>query len=87
MEYMRHFKFDMVQFDRDYVGKLEDKASNAMLSSLIRMSKELGIETVAKWVDKTSQKETLERMGIDYLQGFIIAKPLSEEDLVNRYNS
>jgi len=87
MEYMRHFKFDMIQFDRDFVGKLDDKASRAMLESLIRMSKELEIETVAKWVDKPEQKQILENMGVDYLQGFIVARPLSEEQLIQTYNA
>jgi len=53
---MKHFKFDLVQFDRDYVTKLNDKNTLAMLSSLIQMSKDLEIITVAKWVDKESQK-------------------------------
>ena len=86
MEYMRHFKFDMVQFDRDYVGHLDDQNSHAMLQSLVTMSKDLGITTVAKWVDKEGQKQKLIAMGIDYLQGFGIGRPLSEEKLINAYN-
>jgi len=86
MEYMKHFKFDMVQFDRDYVSNLEDDTNIAMLSSLVTMSKDLHILTVAKWVDKASQKDKLISLGIDYLQGFGINKPISEETLINRYN-
>lgn len=86
MEYMKHFSFDMIQFDRDYVTKLTDKTTMAMLNSLIKMSKELGIITVAKWVDKEEQKEKLKSLGIDYLQGFGIAKPIDEYQLIEQYN-
>ena len=86
MEYMKHFKFDMVQFDRDYVTNLHDKTSYAMLESLSRMSKDLHITTVAKWVDKDTQKEKLKALGIDYLQGFGISKPITETELIDRYN-
>ena len=86
MEYMRHFKFDMVQFDRDYVSHLDDQNSYAILKSMVEMSRSLHILTVAKWVDKEDQKQKLIEMGIDYLQGFGIAKPLSEEQLINTYN-
>ncbi len=86
MEYMRRFKFDMVQFDRDYVNRLEDPNSMAMLKSLIDMSRTLHISTIAKWVDKESQKKKLIAMGVDYLQGFGIAATLSEEELINKYN-
>ena len=86
MEYMRHFKFDMVQFDRDYVGSLHDRNSLAMLQSMIDMSRSLHITTVAKWVDKEDQKQKLIAMGIDYLQGFGIARPLTETQLIDQYN-
>ena len=86
MEYMKHFKFDMVQFDRDYVTHLEDNTTYAMLNSLIKMSKDLQIQTVAKWVDNEEQKKKLRALGINYIQGFGVSKPLNETDLINRYN-
>jgi len=86
MEYMKHFKFDVVQFDRDYVTNLEDKTTHAMLHSLINMAKELQVQTVAKWVDNEAQKEDLKQLGIDYIQGFGVSKPIDEEKLINRYN-
>ena len=86
MEYMKHFHFDIVQFDRDYVTKLEDANTYAMLSSMVTMSKNLNIITVAKWVDKDTQKSKLKALGIDYMQGFGISKPLTETTLIERYN-
>ena len=86
MEYMKHFKFDMVQFDRDYVTHLEDQTTRAMLHSLINMAKELQVQTVAKWVDNEKQKKKLKKFGIDYIQGFGVSKPINEETLINTYN-
>ncbi|AKF24176.1 hypothetical protein YH65_01255 [Sulfurovum lithotrophicum] len=86
MEYMKHFHFDIVQFDRDYVSKLEDANTHAMLSSLVSMSKSLNITTVAKWVDSEAQKKELIALGIDYLQGFGIGKPVTEQQLIQIYN-
>ena len=86
MEYMKHFKFDMVQFDRDYVTNLEDETTYAMLHSLITMSKKLQIQTIAKWVDNEAQQKKLKELGIDYIQGFGVSKPITEEALILRYN-
>ena len=86
MEYMKHFKFDMVQFDRDYVTDLENETTYAMLHSLIKMSKDLQVRTVAKWVDNEIQKKKLRALGINYIQGFGVGKPLHEDALINRYN-
>ncbi len=86
MEYIKHFKFDMVQFDRDYVNKIDDTARYAMLRSLVTMAQSLGTLTVAKWVDNDKQKEKLESLGIDYLQGYGIGSILSEEALIAQHN-
>ena len=86
MEYMKHFRFDMVQFDREYVTKLGNQTTNEMLHSLITMSKNLGITTIAKWVDNDEQKNRLKKLGIDYVQGFGIGKVISEKELINKYN-
>ena len=86
MEYLKHFRFDMIQFDRDYVTHLEDSTTHAMLNSLITMSKELKVQTIAKWVDNDEQKNKLRLLGIDYIQGFGVSKALNERDIINRYN-
>jgi EAL domain-containing protein (putative c-di-GMP-specific phosphodiesterase class I)/GGDEF domain-containing protein len=87
MEYMKHFKFDVVQFDRDFVTRLDDQNSLSILKSLIEMSKGLNITTVAKWVDKEEQKRILKDLGIDYLQGFGVGKQLTETQLIQKYNT
>ncbi len=86
MEYMKHFRFDMVQFDREYVTKLDRDNTKEMLKSLITMSKNLGITTVAKWVDNDEQKKRLKNLGIDYVQGFGVGKAISEKELINIFN-
>lgn len=86
MEYMKHFHFDILQFDRDYVTNLNDVNTRAMLSSMITMAKNLNITTVAKWVDNDLQKKELAALGIDYLQGFGIGKPITEKQLIEKYN-
>jgi EAL domain-containing protein (putative c-di-GMP-specific phosphodiesterase class I) len=50
------------------------------------MSKDLQVKTVAKWVDNDVQKKKLRVLGINYIQGFGVGKPLTEESLINRYN-
>ncbi len=86
MEYIKHFQFDRVQFDRDFVPKLDDPNTLLILKSLIDISKGLHITTVAKWVDKEEQKQKLIELGVDYLQGFGIGKYLTEDQLIQNYN-
>lgn len=82
MDYLRHFNFDMIQFDRDYTQNIYDDRTGSILWSMIEMSKKNSILTVAKWVDKKEQKELLETFKIDYIQGFAVHKPLSEDEFL-----
>ncbi|NOR55697.1 MAG: EAL domain-containing protein, partial [Sulfurovum sp.] len=68
------------------VTDLEDKTTYAMLQSLIHMSQELEVKTVAKWVDNEKQKSTLRNLSIDYIQGFGVSTAIDENTLINQYN-
>ncbi|MDD5360127.1 MAG: EAL domain-containing protein [Sulfurovaceae bacterium] len=84
MDYLRHFNFDMIQFDRDYTQNIYDDKTSSILSSMVEMSKKNSIITIAKWVDKKEQKELLEAFDIDYIQGFEVHKPLYEDEFLNK---
>jgi EAL domain-containing protein (putative c-di-GMP-specific phosphodiesterase class I) len=45
------------------------------------MAKAIGISTVAEGVEATEMLEILKDMGIDYFQGYAIAKPMPFEEL------
>lgn len=82
MDYLKHFKFDIIQFDREYTQNLYDDKMSSILWSIIEMAKKNSIITMAKWVDKNEQKELLEMFNIDYIQGFTVHKPIYEDELL-----
>jgi EAL domain-containing protein (putative c-di-GMP-specific phosphodiesterase class I)/GGDEF domain-containing protein len=86
MEYLRHFPFDMIQFDREYTFDLKDGKSLPMLRSFIGMAHEMQMLTGAKWVDSPEKVAILRELGIDYIQGFAAGRVLEEEAFVARYN-
>jgi len=86
MEYIRHFPFDMIQFDREYTFDLEEGKSLSILRSFISMAKEMRILTAAKWVDSQDKVERLRELGVDYIQGFAAGKLLREEEFITLHN-
>lgn len=82
IDYMKYFRFDMVQFDRDYVVYLDDTHRQTLLKSMIEMSNELNITTVGKWVDTQEQKTKLAKLKLDYLQGFAIGMHITQDELL-----
>lgn len=86
-EYMKHFKFDMIQLDRDFIIDIGKNDSKTMLNAILDIAKSNGITTVAKWVDKPEQKDTLKELGIDYIQGYMVHKPLFESEIITKYET
>ncbi|MEA1880624.1 MAG: EAL domain-containing protein, partial [Campylobacterota bacterium] len=84
MLYMKEFHFDMLQLDKDYTTKIDDHNYATVLQSLLAMAKDLQIVSIAKWVDTQEQKEKLTSLGVDYLQGFGIAKPIGYDTLLKQ---
>jgi len=86
MEYIKHFSFDIVQFDREYISDIDDKKHLSIFTSLVKMVKELDIVTIAKWVDNQKTIDRLKEIDIDYIQGFSVGKVLREDELIAIYN-
>ena len=57
----------------------------AMVKSINEVGHSMGIKTIAEYVENDEIIEVLLELGIDYLQGYGIAKPrpLSEYPLIN----
>ena len=46
-----------------------------MVRSINELGQLLGKETIAKFVETTGLAEELKRMGVNYIQGYALAKP------------
>ncbi|HEY4968319.1 MAG TPA: EAL domain-containing protein, partial [Steroidobacteraceae bacterium] len=54
-----------------------DKVARAMISAIVRMAGDLGIQTVAESVELDAELEAVRTLGVDYAQGFLLGKPRS----------
>ena len=47
-----------------------------MVEAISKVGRALGIATIAEWVESEAVLDELRRIGVDYAQGFHIARPL-----------
>lgn len=72
-------KPDFIKIDRDFVRDVDnDSAKRVLVESIIAYSAKRGIKVVAVGVETSGEMKALIEMGVDYLQGFYIAKPDAE---------
>lgn len=72
---------DIIKIDKEFLSETFDsQKGKKIINSIIRMSKELNLETVAEGIETKEQAEALKSMGCDVAQGFYFAKPMKPED-------
>jgi len=66
-----------LKIDGSFVRQSGDgKKSDAILQSTITLGRSLGLDLVAEGVETHEQLDNLENMGVDIVQGYLIAKPM-----------
>ena len=72
------FPVDTMKLDQTFFrsSKPNNKRFEAVISSIISMARALSMKTVAEGVEEREQVELLKRLGCDYVQGYVFAKPM-----------
>jgi len=81
LSYLHRFPFDKIKIDRCFIKDLpDDKGSVATIKAVIGIAKAREIATTAEGVETQEQREILNALGCDQIQGFLIsaARPASE---------
>ena len=80
---LREIAFDTLKIDKGFVD--HDKTRDlTILTYIIKLAKEINIDIVAEGVEQKSQVETLNKLGVDVIQGYYYDRPLSEKDMQAR---
>lgn len=74
--YLKALPIDFLKIDGQFVREIaEDSVSSAMVAAINQMSHAMGLKTIAEYVENRAIKTQLSSLGVDYGQGFGIAKP------------
>lgn len=82
---MQDVAVDIVKIDKSFVSNLDSKGL-PVIRAVVEMAKSLGCRVVAEGVETKKQAHKLTELGVDVLQGYYFARPLSEEDAENYLN-
>ena len=81
MEQLKRIPFTELKIDRAFVyGATKDASARAILESSVALAKSLGMSTVAEGVEDQEDWDLIEKVGVDVVQGFFIAKPMPADE-------
>jgi len=83
LAYLNKFAVDQVKIDQSFVKDLAtSQESRSIVKAIIRMCEALGYETLAEGIETIEQAKILQEFGCKKLQGFLIARPLNQEEFL-----
>ena len=81
LSYLTSIPITFLKIDISFVRKMvHDTKTKAVVKSIILLSRELSIKTIAEGVETEQQLQIIKEMGGDYVQGYYFSKPLPEEE-------
>ena len=82
LSYLRRLPLDELKIDRSFfIDLFEDTKSHALLISLLYLSRNLKMLTVAEGVETEEQLNLLKKEGCDQYQGFLFSPPVPSQKL------
>lgn len=82
LSYLRSFPLNKIKIDRSFISDIcvgDDCA--VIVRSIVDIARKLGMAVTAEGVETPEQMETLRTLGCDEIQGYLISKPVPENEV------
>jgi len=81
--YLRELHFEFVKIDGEFVRAIQySKIDGALVRHLSSLCRELDIKTIAEYIENDTIYSSVQKMGVDFGQGFHLAMP--EEQFIDQ---
>ena len=78
---LKDINVDVLKLDMKFLTNAADPVrSHVILKAVVHMAKDLDIPCIAEGVEQVSQAEFLKKVGCEYVQGYLYAKPMPVKD-------
>ena len=81
--YLKEFTADMLKIDGSFIVNMNNHPANvAIVEAIVNLAKNLGMKVIAEWAEDIATVQTLTEIGVDYVQGFVVARPQHPDKLL-----
>ncbi len=74
--YLKELPADALKIDGAFVRGVNTHPANlAIVEAIVELARNLGMKSIAEWAEDRATVESLSQIGVDFVQGFAIARP------------
>lgn len=82
LNHLHSFPFDALKIDRSFVSRIvEGEQSRQIVRTIVELARTLGMDVIAEGLETREQYRWLRRIGCRFGQGYLLARPMSGEDI------
>lgn len=82
LAYIKHFPVNKLKIDKSFIDDIEKPKDYAIVRSIIEMANAMDIRSIAEGVETVAQKNTLEQLNCQEVQGYFYSQPLPFEEFI-----
>ncbi|MEW6128318.1 MAG: EAL domain-containing protein [Acidobacteriota bacterium] len=81
LSYLHRFPIDTLKIDRSFVTRMNMPKNCEIVSTILTLANNLGLDVIAEGVETKEQILQLTGMKCDYVQGYLLSRPMNGEDM------
>jgi EAL domain-containing protein (putative c-di-GMP-specific phosphodiesterase class I) len=86
--YLKELPADLLKIDGSFIVNMNRHPANvAIVEAIVNLARNLGMQTIAEWAEDTATVQTLAEIGVNYVQGYIVARPQQPSMLLTAESS
>jgi diguanylate cyclase (GGDEF)-like protein/PAS domain S-box-containing protein len=86
LSYLKRLPVDKLKIDKSFIADIpQDKDSNAIVAAILGLAHTLEMHVVAEGVETEAQMEFLQQYRCDFIQGYLVGKPMDADTAAKEY--
>ncbi|MEL7564125.1 MAG: EAL domain-containing protein [Dehalobacterium sp.] len=86
LNYLKQLPISTLKIDKSFINDLSSQKVSSLIEVIIAMAQKMNLLIVAEGVETQEQLDLLKSFGCNIIQGYLLSKPLTEEDTVSFLN-
>ena len=82
--YVHRLPLDKIKIDRSFMAGIETAAGRSIVTTVLDLCQNLGLDCIAEGVETDAQLRTLRGFGCRYVQGYLVGKPMPIDAVLGR---
>jgi EAL domain-containing protein (putative c-di-GMP-specific phosphodiesterase class I) len=86
LSYLQKLPFDTLKIDRSFISELSNGSGSVdIVKAILELARSLRLGAIAEGVETEEQLESLRDLGCNYIQGYLLSKPVSANEAERLY--